>query len=100
MGSKKKYASLWRVGDQIGITLHTPFLSLSLKDANKYETGHQEIKKIPLPRPMTSSQFNRFITSDEGKEWAKPFLEEAVQQKTIQTAKKQERSYKPKKKGY
>ena len=79
MGNRKKYASLWKLEDQYGITLNTPAMALSLKDS-KCDVGHEEIKKVELPEPMTSNQFNNFITSDEGKEWAKPILEEAMKQ--------------------
>jgi len=68
--TKKKYAVLWRQDKTLGITLNLPIMMFSTS-MEKPSFEFKKIKDVELPNPMTSNQFNKFITSDEGKEWAK-----------------------------
>jgi len=67
--NKHSTAVLWKQGEQYGITLHLPVLQLSTKTGTS-SSGHEFIKNVDLPRPMTSNQFNTFIISEEGTKWA------------------------------
>jgi len=65
MATKRLMATMWKKeGDEgLNLTLDIPI----------YFSGGKAIavKKVELPELMTSNQFNKFIRSDKGKEWAK-----------------------------
>jgi hypothetical protein len=75
MTVKKKTAILWKHNGYYGITLHLP-LAMIKAEEGKLESGFEKITDVTLPEPMTSHQFNQFITSDKGEAWYKPILEE------------------------
>lgn len=64
MVEKSIYAIMWKSDRKgLNITLNLPLFSSG---------GEVEyIKRVELPEPMTSNQFNNFITSEEGMEWFK-----------------------------
>lgn len=64
MGSNKATeAVMWECKGGYNITLGLPFF---------FSGGEPvKIKDVELPRAMTSNQFNNFIGSPEGKDWAK-----------------------------
>lgn len=75
---KSTQAVLWKEkGGSYGITLHLPVVMLDMKKGTS-KNRFTEIKKVNLPRPMTSNQFNNFITSDDGKKWAGPIFNEVM----------------------
>ena len=78
MTKKRTHAVLWDRNGRLGITLDLPLLMIDLEEGDTKSGGFRKLRDLPLPRPMTSNQFNTFITSDEGKAWAKTILEEEM----------------------
>ena len=75
MGSTKmKSAVLWKKDEQIGITLHLPIIMVCMEDGSS-KGEFTKIKDVELPEPMTSNQFNKFVTSKAGHNWGMKIIE-------------------------
>ena len=72
--TKKKSAVLWKSKGQFGITLNLPCVML-FTESGKSESEFEKVEDVPLPRAMTSNQFNNWCKTDEAKEWLKPTFE-------------------------
>jgi hypothetical protein len=82
MGSTKmKSAVMWDQEGQLGITLHLPVVMVCMKEGGS-KGGFTKIKDVDLPEPMTSNQFNTFITSKAGHNWAKKIVEDHNQKES------------------